>query len=157
MERDEGYIKEFSLSERAISSGSDLRSLTARESLAVFINARARYYRDTKQMDLADRDYSLARAFFPNYRKLNTMALPCYVWRANELFERGEFGHPISFLSYINSEFPTERRYIPPRHTIEDVMRMNEENRRRAEALNNSVLQQNPTPGMPSPMGPAMP
>ncbi|NLW83504.1 MAG: hypothetical protein GXY41_03720 [Phycisphaerae bacterium] len=157
MERDEGYIKEFNLSKRAISSGSDLRSLTARETLAVFVNLRARYYRDTNQMDLADRDYSLARAIFPNYRKLNTMALPCYVWRASELFEPGEFGHPTSFFSYLNSQFPAERRYIPPQHTIDDVMRMNEANRRRMEAQNPSVRPPVSNPGVPPLTGPMIP
>lgn len=160
MECDDGFIEEFNLSKRAISSGSDLRSLTARETLAVFIAARARYYRDTNQMDLADRDYSLARAMFPNYRKLHTMSFPTYLWRAKELFEPDEFGYPTSFISYINSEFPGKRtasRYIPPRHSVEDVMRMNEKLGEEWKRVRSGVPQNNPNPEVPNMMQPMAP
>jgi len=134
MERDEGFIEEFKLSKRAISSGSDLRSLTARETLAIFIARRARYYRDTGQMDLADRDYSLARALFPNNRRIYMTAFEQMVFKGGKIFDGGEEGHPVSIMNYFNPR-NTQRTFtapvLPPGHTIEDVMRMNEMNRAR--------------------------
>lgn len=65
---DEEYMKANSLSKRAKASGSDFRSLSAREILGAFISARARHYRDTNRPGLADRDYAESRALFPKHR-----------------------------------------------------------------------------------------
>jgi len=135
---DAELIEEMKMSPQAVSCGSDLRSLTNREIIAVFIAARARYYRDTNQMDLADRDYSLARFLFPQWRSLNYMNQPTYVWRAGELFKEGEYGHPYSIINTIYRYLPPKRQAAHRRPLInsnggslEEIERLNEENRRR--------------------------
>ncbi len=107
-EEDE-IIKKTGLSSYAIESDSDLRSLTNREMLAVFIAVRARYYKDTNQMDLADRDYSLARSQFPKWRGLNYMSQAGYFWRAEQIFKPSEYGHPSEMSKSIYNCCPTVR------------------------------------------------
>ena len=65
---DKEYIEKNKLAPMSTSSGSDLRSLSAREMLGVFISLRGRYYNDTGQVELADSDYTLARWVFPKNR-----------------------------------------------------------------------------------------
>jgi hypothetical protein len=145
---DDEVMKEMQLSPQAVACGSDLRSLTNREMMAVFIAARARYYRDTNQMDLADRDYSLARFLFPQWRSLNYMNQPGYVWRAAELFKEGEYGHPYTMINTIYGYLPPKRQAVrrgpvdtPNSGSIEEIERLNEENRRHM----NLQFQQNTT------------
>jgi hypothetical protein len=96
---DDVYIERFRLPSRAIKSGSDLRSLSAREMLGVFISLRARYYRDTESFDLADRDYAFARVLFPNYRAAYIDSMVPMLLRGQLLFEPDEIGHPDSLLA----------------------------------------------------------
>jgi hypothetical protein len=58
---DEQYVCRFSLPAKAVACGSDLRRLTMREMVGAFVSLRARHYRDTQQIEPADRDYALSR------------------------------------------------------------------------------------------------
>ena len=77
---DADYVKRFDLPPRAIECGSDLRRLSAREMLAVFVSNRARHYGDIGSWEKADVDYSLCRALFPNYRRGFIMARSFSTW-----------------------------------------------------------------------------
>ncbi len=48
---DEKYLQKFGLSQRAVKCGSDLRKLTAREMIAIFLGHRARHYKDVGRLD----------------------------------------------------------------------------------------------------------
>lgn len=95
---DELYLQKYNLSEKAISSGSDLRNLTAREMLGVFVALRARHYSDTNQLTQADSEFALSRHLFPRYRWAYKRAMAHAVWRGGELFERSESGHPTTLV-----------------------------------------------------------
>jgi hypothetical protein len=92
------YIEKFRLPPRAVACGSDLRKLTAREMLAVFVALRARHFTDVGDLDRADADYALARAVFPRHRRSYIGAMVPMLRRGERLFERGELGHPDSLL-----------------------------------------------------------
>ena len=102
---DEEYMKNDHLPRRAKTSGSDFRSLTAREMLGVFISARARYYRDTNRFGKADCDYALARVLYPNHRYAYVESIRAFLWRGNQLFERAETGHPADLAGYLASVY----------------------------------------------------
>ena len=93
---DEVYIERFSLPRKAIECGSDLRKLTAREMVGVFLGLRGRHYSDVGDMDQADQSYALARVLFPQHRKNYIAALVPMLRRGEELFEPDELGHPDS-------------------------------------------------------------
>jgi hypothetical protein len=93
---DEVYIQRFDLPPKAISSGSDLRRLSTREMLGVFVAFRARHFLDSGEMDRADRDYALARALIPTHRRTYIAAMAPFLNRGSRLFELGELGHPNS-------------------------------------------------------------
>jgi hypothetical protein len=93
---DEVYIDRFKLPKRAIECGSDLRKLTAREMLGLFVAFRARHYSDIGQMELADSDFSLSRVLFPTYRNGYIRAMMPMLRRGAQLFDRDEIGHPNS-------------------------------------------------------------
>lgn len=79
---------------KAVECGSDLRALTPRETLAVFIGLRARVYENTGRHAEAERDYCLARSLFPNNRYLAYAQQQLSLQRSAEYFEVNERGHP---------------------------------------------------------------
>jgi hypothetical protein len=91
---DEAYVKRFELPRRAIDCGSDLRRLTAREMLGVFVALRARHFADVGNWDSADRDFALARALFPAHRSTYVAAMVPLLRRGAKLFDPDEVGHP---------------------------------------------------------------
>lgn len=93
---DDEYIKRFNLPKKAVQCGSDLRRLTAREMLGVFVGLRARHYHDAGDMDRADSSYALARVLFPSHRDSCVRSLIPFLWRADRLFDAGEKGNPDS-------------------------------------------------------------
>lgn len=93
---DEVYIDKFKLPKRAISCGSDLRKLSMRETVGVFLALRGRHYTDTSRRRLADLDYSLSRVLFPNHRRTYVAAMVPMIQHGRDLFEHDELGHPDS-------------------------------------------------------------
>ena len=93
---DDEYMRRFSLPAKAIAYGSDLRRLTMREMLGAFISLRARHYRDTQEIEPADRDYALSRVLFPKYRNAYIAAMVPMLTRGKWLFHQDELGHPNS-------------------------------------------------------------
>jgi len=93
---DDFLMRQHCLPMLAIQSGSDLRALTAREMLGVFVGFRARHLRDSGRLDEAELDYLMARFLFPRSRRLYIDALAVMAQRGTSLFEPGEVGSPDS-------------------------------------------------------------
>lgn len=92
------YLQKYKLPRKAIASGSDLRSLTAREMLGAFVALRARHYSDTDQSAQADSEFALSRHLFPRYRWAYKRAMVHAVGRGGQLFETSEVGHPVALV-----------------------------------------------------------
>jgi len=99
------YIKSAGISDKAITVGSDLRKLTAREMLGVFVQARARFYADTGKVKLAARDYALAHTLFPNSRQVYIGLVGNLLPVGEKLFNSDEHGHPSSLLEYLGQRY----------------------------------------------------
>jgi hypothetical protein len=102
---DEYLIEHYELPPKAISSGSDLRAVTPRELLGIFVGFRGRHMRDTGRMEEAERDYLLARHLFPSNRKLYIDAMAVAIERSGRLFESGEVGSPQSLADWLNTQY----------------------------------------------------
>jgi hypothetical protein len=124
---DDYLIRQYGLPVIAIASGSDLRALSPREMLGIFIGFRGRHirdcglaeaearqgrpmplvqYRDTDWLKEAEADYALARHLFPNNRRLYIDAMALTIARSATLFDWGERpGSPSSLAAMILDEY----------------------------------------------------
>ncbi len=98
---DEYVIAKYSLPEIAISSGSDLRALTAREVLGVNYSMKARHLRDVgllagslEQILLSEPEWLLARHLMPSKRMVYRNQMSVSLLRDESLFLPTETGHP---------------------------------------------------------------
>ncbi|MBX9580806.1 MAG: hypothetical protein K2X87_10910 [Gemmataceae bacterium] len=91
---DDDLVRREKLPRIAVACGSDLRALTPRETLGVFVGFRGRHMMDTGRYDAAQRDYLLARWLFPNSRRLYLDAMGLSVPYGERLFSHGEGGSP---------------------------------------------------------------
>jgi hypothetical protein len=73
--------------------GSDLRAVSPRELLALFIGNRARHFENTNRLAEAERDYLLARHLFPYNRHLYVSQVRLSLYRSFERFEPDELGY----------------------------------------------------------------
>ena len=96
------YMQEYELPRRAVSCGSDLRAVTPREMLGLFLGARARHFENTDRPAEAEADYLLARHLFTNNRQLYFTQHQVSVQRSLELFEPGEIGHPTEVIGWLH-------------------------------------------------------
>lgn len=119
-EEDSYYIEKFKLPRRAIECGSDLRKLTARQMLALFITSRGRHYRDTGRMQDAEVDYALSRALFPDHRWTYVDAMATTIRRGAKLFDRGEVGHPDSLFEDFGPR-PAFNPFVPLQAPANDM------------------------------------
>ncbi len=106
---DTAYVERFNLSPRAVGCGSDLRKLTAREMVGVFLGLRGRHYHDVKDMARADVSYCLARTLFPQCRRNYFGAMVPMLHRGDQLFEPREQGHPDWLVAGAGRAPPTPR------------------------------------------------
>ena len=102
---DEHLIAKHRLPDVAIRSGSDLRALTTREMLGVFVGFRARHMRDIGNSEDGELDALLARRLFPNSRRLYIDAMAIALPRGKRLFEPGEVGSPESLADVIREQY----------------------------------------------------
>jgi len=102
-------IDHYELPPKAISGGSDLRAVTPRELLGIFLGFRGRHMRDTGRWDEAERDYMLARHLFPLSRKLYVDAMGVAIDRSVRLFEPGELGSPQGLADWLNTQYRIAR------------------------------------------------
>jgi len=102
---DDVYLREHRLPRLAIDCGSDLRALTARETVGAFLGLRGRHMRDTGRFQEAQADYQLARWLYPNSRRLYIDAMALAVPQGAKLFESGELGSPESLLGALYADY----------------------------------------------------
>jgi hypothetical protein len=81
------YIRQYGLPELALRCGSDLRAITPREMLGIFLGLRARHWQDTKCYDRAELDYLLACSLFPQNRHLYLSQLRQSSRRTTEILD----------------------------------------------------------------------
>ena len=104
-EEDSFYVKKYHLPKRAIDCGSDLRKLTAREMIGVFLGLRARHYGDVDNPLDADTSFALSRVLFPNHRRSYIGAMVPMLRRGTILFDPDELGHPNSLFQELAPKF----------------------------------------------------
>jgi hypothetical protein len=109
---DEYLVRQHGLPPVAVGCGSDLRALTPREMLGVFVGLRGRHMRDTGRWRDAARDYLLARWLFPNSRWLYVDAMTLSVGHGSSLFAPGEVGSPQSLAEMLTMRY--QRQGINP-------------------------------------------
>ncbi|MHB1038445.1 MAG: transglutaminase family protein [Pirellulales bacterium] len=98
---DEHYVRAHSLSRKAIDCGSDLRAVTPREMLGLFIGLRARHLENTLRLSDAESDYLLARHLFPKNRCLYIAQNQISVQCSMDLFDPHEKGHPVELANWL--------------------------------------------------------
>lgn len=67
---DEEYRTDFDIPTKAVEVGSDMGTLTARQTLGVYLQQRAGYYRETGKWAQAEEDLLFARVCFPENRDI---------------------------------------------------------------------------------------
>jgi len=97
---DEEYVRKFRLPPVAVACGSDLKSLTARETLGVLVARRGRHLADCKKFDLADQSFSLARWLYPKGRGSYKFALEAMIYHGGQLFRPDEKSHPGRLMAF---------------------------------------------------------
>ncbi len=158
---DADYIEKEGVSSKAIAVGSDLRKLTAREMLGVFIMSRGRYLADTEKRQAAARDFALAHTLFPSSRKAYIQLTTNLIATGEALFALGEEGHPAqqilwrmgryrSFLTHVAGPvgYPTQRP--DPFAEIDRINAINRANMQR-------MMQPPHQPHLPQPYQPPRP
>ena len=115
---DEWYM-EYKVPQRAVDCGSDLRAVTPRELLGLFLGARARHLENTHLFTEAEPDYLLARYLFPKNRCLYVAQNQVSVQCSMDLFEPHEKGHPVELARWLQEVVhvaPWNRKPIPKTH-----------------------------------------
>ena len=146
---DRDYIEKEGVSRKAIAVGSDLRKLTAREMLGVFVQARARHFADTGESDLAVRDYALAYTLFPKSRKVYIGLVGNLLPVGEKLFAPNEHGHPVSLAAYLSGLYARRRNEAglagAPAHRADPLFEVE-----RINAINRRNMQRMTQPPVPS-------
>lgn len=102
---DDELLVKYELPRKAQQCGSDLRSVTPREMLGLFLAARARHFENTHHLAEALRDYLLARHLFPRSRQLCIEQTNVSIVRSMQLFEPDETGHPTELGQRLRESF----------------------------------------------------
>lgn len=164
---DQDYLENEGVSGKAVAVGSDLRKLTAREMLGVFVKARGRHFADTGKVNLATRDYALAYTLFPNSRKIYVGLVGNLLPVGEKLFARNEHGHPRSLAAYLSGRYMRRGNdagragaSMYQADELLDNKRINAINRRNMQRVmppTDTKPDQPPVPGVPKPHQPYQP
>lgn len=131
---DEAYQTDFNIPAKAVEVGSDMSTLTARQTLGVYLQQRSAYYRELGKWAEAEEDLLLARVCFPENRDIFRNLLMTMDERAKRLYTSEEWGRlsgrgedPVVAQARRRAE--QERL----RQQLAEVDRINRENQRRRE------------------------
>ncbi len=102
---DDFYMQKYRLPTKAVRCGSDLRAVTPREMLGMFVGFRGRHLENVGMTSLAEPDYLLARHLFPRNRQLHYAQGMVSVQTGMDLFEEGEVGHPKEAAAWVRDAF----------------------------------------------------
>jgi len=125
---DEQLLENHNLPAKAQQCGSDLRAVTSREMLGLFLGLRARHLENTNRMSEAEPDYLLARYLFPRNRKLYIAQNQTSVQCSMDLFEPDEKGHPVELAEWLRQVVhiaPWTRNIIPTPHAPKEKINGN--------------------------------
>ena len=98
---DRCYMEDNKLPQRAVDCGSDLRAVTPREMLGLFVGLRARHLENKRLIAESEPDYLLARYLFPKNRHLHVAQGRISVQCSMRLLEPHEKGHPIELSEWL--------------------------------------------------------
>ena len=110
---DEYYREQWHIPEIAVACGSDLRAVTRREMLGLFVGIRAMHFWFNRQNREAEAGFLLARYLFPLNRILYISQMQASIQRGSRMFDRGESGHPAN----VDREF---RQWLHERDCLTD-------------------------------------
>lgn len=115
---DDYLIRERGIPGIAIECGSDLRAISWRELLGVFVGLRARHSFDSaiqsNDMKLAtdsENDWLLARHLFPSNRTMYKSHLVAATMRGSMLFNKNENGHPSTYAYCVREANENEKAF----------------------------------------------
>ena len=91
---DDYYREQYHIPEIAVACGSDLRAVTPREMLGLFVSVRAMHFAVSREMCEAELGLLLARHLFPRNRILYSSQMEASIECGLRMFDRGESGHP---------------------------------------------------------------
>jgi hypothetical protein len=100
---DQFVLTKHQVPAKAQACGSDLRAVTPREMLGLFLGHRARHFENTGRLAEAEPDYLLARYLFPNSRMLSVTQTRISVQCSMKLFEPDEEGHPSGLAHWLQA------------------------------------------------------
>jgi hypothetical protein len=98
---DDYYRKQFGVPDVAVRCGSDLRSLTPRETLAWYLGLRGRHCQDVGNLESAEVDYLRARALFPKSRRLYEEQIGVSIQLSQDRFQPDERGHYLGVANWL--------------------------------------------------------
>lgn len=98
---DDWYMEYYGIPQRAVDCGSDMRAITPREMLGLFLGLRARHLENVNRYTEAEPDYLLGRYLFPRNRHLYTAQNQVSVQCSMDLFEPHEKGHPVDLAQWL--------------------------------------------------------
>lgn len=131
---DEAYRTDLNIPPKAVEVGSDLGTLTARQTLGVYLQQRSGYFRETGKWAEAEEDILLARLCFPENRDILRNLLMVMDERGKRLYTSEEWARLVG-----RGEDPVaaqaKRRAEQDRlrQQLADVDRINRENQRQRE------------------------
>jgi transglutaminase superfamily protein len=102
---DDYYMQQYRLPIKAVRCGSELRCVTPREMLGLFVDFRGRHLENVGKSFLGEADYLLARYLFPRNRHLHYAQGMASVQTGMDLFEEGEVGHPKETAAWVRHAF----------------------------------------------------
>jgi hypothetical protein len=101
---DEHYQESRGVPDVAIKCGSDLRAISPRQMLGLFIGLRGRHREDLGLLAEAETDYLLARTLFPENRRLYMAQIGVSVQLSDRRFNVGEAGHHTGLARWLRGE-----------------------------------------------------
>jgi hypothetical protein len=107
---DEHYQESRGVPDVAIKCGSDLRAISPRQMLGLFIGLRGRHREDLGLLAEAETDYLLARTLFPENRRLYMAQIGVSVQLSDRRFNVGEAGHYTGLARWLRGEVDQSRR-----------------------------------------------
>ena len=154
----------------ALVNAASSSSLTHRELLGLFLSIRARYYAQSEQLELADRDILRAHLLYPDSRVIFRQVLSTLGRRGQSLYSKAELAAMVGGFAQLaatgkgaSADPPAAQR--DPQADIQRVMEINEANRRRMQGFSPSpspspspsLLGPTARPGRPTPPMPGRP
>jgi hypothetical protein len=109
---DEEFLADVAIPKSALRCGSDLRALSKRELLGIFVALRARHIcdvgkatEDEGRMIESESDLLLSRYLFPRRQDTYKFQMAISAMRGETLFDEHETGHPVTFADFLEGMY----------------------------------------------------